>query len=176
MNRNVKLNKIAFLDRDGVLNSSKFNNGYIGYKKYFRWIPGAIKTIKYLKRNNYKVVVVSNQSGVARGYFTMNDVKQLHFYMQKKLIFHSTKIDKYFFCPFHINGIVKKFKKKSPLRKPNIGMFKQAEKLWNIDKRKSFMIGDQNSDIKFSKKAGIKGYLFKEKNLYNFIKKIKIND
>ena len=53
-------------------------------------------------------------------------------------------------------------------------MFKQAEKLWNIDKKKSFMIGDQNSDIKFSKKAGIKGYLFKEKNLYNFIKKIKI--
>ena len=87
MNRNVKLNKIAFLDRDGVLNSSKINNGYIGYKKHFRWIPGAIKTIKYLKRNNYKVVVVSNQSGVARGYFTMNDVKRLHFYMQKKINF-----------------------------------------------------------------------------------------
>jgi len=55
-------------------------------------------------------------------------------------------------------------------------MFKLAEKLWKIDKKKSFMIGDQVSDIKFSKKAGIQGYLFKEKNLYNFIKKIKIND
>ena len=161
MKRNTKLKKIAFLDRDGVLNSSKYNNGYIAHIKHFRWMPGAIKTIKYLKKNNYKVVVVSNQSGVARGYFTINDVKQLHLYMQKKLFFYKTKIDKYFFCPFHINGIIKKFKKASPLRKPNIGMFKLAEKLWKIDKKMSFMIGDQVSDIKFSKKAK---YFFADKD------------
>ena len=77
--------KIAFLDRDGVINKSKFQNGYIGKKKYFKLMPGAIKSIIYLKSLNYKVVVVSNQSGVARGYFKISDVYKLHKYLQKIL-------------------------------------------------------------------------------------------
>ena len=74
--------KIAFLDRDGVINKSNFNNGYIVKIEDFKLIPGVINAIKYLKSLNYKVVIVSNQSGVARGYFKMRDVYKLHNHLQ----------------------------------------------------------------------------------------------
>ena len=167
----MKKIKIAFLDRDGVINSSRINNGYVGSLKHFKWIPGAIKAIKFLNEKNYKVVVVTNQSGVARGFFTIKDVKTIHSYIQKTLKENEAKIDKFYFCPFHKDGIIKKYKKNSPLRKPNIGMFLLAKKRYNIDKKNSFMIGDQKTDMEFAKKAKIKGYLFNQKNLYQFIKK-----
>ena len=79
----MKLIKIAFLDRDGVINSNKLNKGYIGSLKHFRWVPGAIKAIKFLNDKKYRVIVVTNQSGVARGFFTIKDVKKIHSYIQK---------------------------------------------------------------------------------------------
>lgn len=163
--------KVAFLDRDGVINSSKINNGYVGYIKDFRWIPGSKKTIKYLKNLGYKIVIVTNQSGVARGYFSAKDVEILHKYVQSELRKIGTKVDKFFYCPFHKDGIIKRYKKKSKLRKPDIGMFLKVKKIWNIDKKNSFMIGDQITDMQFAKKAGIKGYFFDQDNLYNFITK-----
>jgi D-glycero-D-manno-heptose 1,7-bisphosphate phosphatase len=167
----MKLTKVAFLDRDGVINSNKFNKGYIGLLKHFRWVSGAIKAIKYLNKKNYKVVVVTNQSGVARGFFKIKDVKKIHSYIQNKVKENEAKIDAFYYCPFHKDGIVKKYKKNSLLRKPNIGMFNLAQKKWNIDKRNSFMIGDQKTDIEFAKRAKIKGYLFKDKNLFKFCRK-----
>ncbi len=162
--------KIAFLDRDGVLNKSEINNGYIGFIKDFKWIVGAKKTIKFLKKNNFKVVIVTNQSGIARGFFSIKDVYKLHNYLKLELIKFGTAVDKIYFCPYHKDGVIKKYKKNSMLRKPNIGMFLKASKIWNIDKKKSFMIGDQKTDMEFAKRAGISGYLFNKKNLYNFIK------
>tara|TARA_B100000579_G_C22178446_1_gene553017 strand:- start:42 stop:557 length:516 start_codon:yes stop_codon:yes gene_type:complete len=163
--------KVAFLDRDGVLNKSNINRGYIGYKKHFRWMPGAIKTIKYLKDLKYIIVVVSNQSGVARGYFKIKNVKNIHNYMNqilKKKI--KCEINKFIFCPYHIEGIVKRYKKKSNLRKPGIGMFKIANEKWKVDKRKSFIIGDQVTDMQFAQKVKIKGFKFKGSNLFKFVK------
>jgi D-glycero-D-manno-heptose 1,7-bisphosphate phosphatase len=165
----VKKNKIAFLDRDGIINSNKPNNGYISSLKYFKWVPGAVKAIKKLNKKKYKVVVVSNQSGVARGFFTIKDVKKIHFYIQKTLRENDAKIDTFYFCPYHKDGIIKKYKKNSSLRKPNIGMFHLAKKRWNVDKKNSFIIGDQKTDMEFAKRAKIKGYLFNKKNLYKFI-------
>ena len=165
--------KIAFLDRDGVINKSEINNGYIGAITNFKWMPGAIKAIKYLKSLNYKVVVVSNQSGIARGYFKMKDVNNIHGHIKKKLQKNQTKIDKFLFCPYHKDGVVKKYTKHSLLRKPNIGMFKIIDKIWKVDRKESFMIGDQKTDMQFAKKAKIKGFKYNEKNLYNFIKRIK---
>ncbi len=166
-----KFVKIAFLDRDGVINSSKVNNGYVGLIKDFRWIPGSRKTIKYLKDLGYKVVVVTNQSGIARGYFKVKDVISLHKYIQNELKKIGTKIDKFFYCPFHKDGIIKRYKKKSNLRKPDIGMFLKAKKIWNIDKKNSFIIGDQLTDMQFANKAGIRGYFFDKDNLFLFVKK-----
>ena len=166
----MKKYKIAFLDRDGVLNKSEINNGYIGFIKDFKWIAGAKKAIKFLKKNNFKVVIVTNQSGIARGFFSIKDVYKLHNYLKIELIKFGTAIDKIYFCPYHKDGVVKKYKKNSILRKPKIGMFLKVSKIWNIDKKKSFMIGDQKTDIEFAKRADIKGFLFDEKNLYNFVK------
>ena len=162
--------KIAFLDRDGVINSNKPNNGYISSLKDFKWIPGAIKAIKNFNKKKYKVIVVSNQSGVARGFFGIKDVKKIHHYIQKILKENGAKIDTFYFCPYHKDGIIKKYKKNSSLRKPNIGMFHLAKKKWNIDRKNSFMIGDQKTDMEFAKRAKINGYLFKKKNLYKFVK------
>ena len=164
--------KIAFLDRDGVINQKKYNNGYIGHKKYFKWVKGAKKTIKFLKEKKFKVVVVTNQSGVARNYFKISDVYKIHNHIQDDLKKINTKIDKFYFCPYHKDGIVKRYKKKSSLRKPQNGMFVLAKKKWNIDKKKTFMIGDQITDIQFAKKSRIRGYLFKGNDLYQFVKNI----
>ena len=86
------------------------------------------------------MVIVSNQSGVSRGYFSIKDVYKLHRYMKIELKKMGTNIDKIFFCPYHQDGIIKKYKKKSILRKPNIGMFLKAKKIWNIDKKNSLII------------------------------------
>jgi D-glycero-D-manno-heptose 1,7-bisphosphate phosphatase len=170
----MKKIKAAFLDRDGVINSCNFNKGYIGSLKYFKWVPGAIKAIKFLKEKNFKVIIVTNQSGVARGFFKIKDVKKIHFFIQKILKNNNTKIDAFYFCPFHKDGVIKKYKKDSVLRKPRIGMFNLVQKKWKIDKKKSFIIGDQKTDMQFAKRAKINGYLFNQKNLYQFIKKIKL--
>lgn len=164
--------KIAFLDRDGVINSNKINGGYVGEIKNFKWIPGAKKAIKFLKKNNFKVVIVTNQSGIARGYFSIKDVYKLHRYLKDELIKFGTFVDKIYFCPYHVDGVIYKYKKRSSLRKPSIGMFKKACKIWKIDKKYSFMVGDQITDMEFANKAKIKGYMFKGRNLYDFISKI----
>lgn len=163
--------KIAFFDRDGVLNSSKINNGYIGKVKDFKWIPGAKKTLKYLKDKGFKIVIVTNQSGIARNYFSLRDLYKINKYIKDSLKRMNVKIDAIFFCPYHVDGVIKKYTKKSTLRKPNNGMFKLAEKKWKIDKRKSFIIGDQKTDMMFAKKSKIKGFLFSKKNLFDFVKK-----
>ena len=165
--------KIAFFDRDGVLNISNINDGYIGFKKDFKWVTGAKRALKYIQNLGYKIIIVTNQSGVARGYFSIKDVNILHKYMRASLKKIDVRISGIFFCPFHIDGVVSKYKKKSNLRKPNNGMFLKVKKKMKIDIENSFMIGDQKTDMKFAKKSKIKGYLFKEKNLYKFlIKKI----
>ena len=113
----MKLTKVAFLDRDVVINSNKFNNGYIGNLKHFRWIRGAKKTIKFLSLNKYKIIVVTNQSGVARGFFKIKDVNKIHSFIQKKLKQINAKIHKFYYSPYHIDGVVKKYKKKKSIKK-----------------------------------------------------------
>ena len=168
-----KKTKIAFLDRDGVINSNKINGGYIGKVKDFKWLKGSKKAIKYLKLKNFKVVIVTNQSGIARGYFSLKDFYKINKHIVSELQKIDTKIDKIVFCPYHIDGVIKKYRKKSNLRKPGIGMFKKINKIWKVDKHKSFMIGDQLTDMQFAKKAGIRGYFFNSEDLYQYvIKKI----
>ena len=166
-----KKTKIAFLDRDGVINSSKINSGYIGKIKDFKWLKGSKKAIKYLKSKEFKVVIVTNQSGIARGYFSLKDLYKINRHIVSELKKIETKVDKIVFCPYHEKGTVRKYKKKSNLRKPNIGMFNKINKIWKVDKQKSFMIGDQLTDMQFAKKAGIRGYLFNSTDLYRYVKK-----
>ena len=134
-------------------------------------VQGCKKAIKLLNKNHYKVVIVTNQSGIARGFFAKRDVNNLHRYIKLTMKEYGGQVDAIYYCPYHKDGKITKFRKKSKLRKPEIGMFKLAQKKWKIDKRKSFMIGDQTTDMLFAKKANITGYLFNEENLYEFVKK-----
>ena len=160
--------RLIFLDRDGVLN---IDRGYVGFKKDFRWAEGAIETIKYLNSKNYNIFVISNQSGVARGYYKENDVVNLHNYMRDFLLKRKLYINQIYFCPFHEDGVVKKYSFKSKFRKPDIGFFSKIKRDWNIKHlQDTYMVGDQASDMEFAAKCGIRGLLFKGKNLDRLVK------
>lgn len=160
--------KVIFLDRDGVINEDK---GYVGFRKDFIWKPGSIRSFKYLVKKNYNIFVITNQSGIARGFFSELDVINLHQYILDELRKKNCYINQIYYSPFHIEGIIKKYKKKSDCRKPGIKFFKDIVKDWEINTKNLYMIGDQITDMEFAKRSGIKGKLFRKKNLYNFIKK-----
>ena len=104
------LNKAAFLDRDGVINK---NYGYVYNLDNFVWLKNVKKAIKYLNHKNFKVFVISNQSGVARKIFTEKDVNKLHRWMNSELKKINAKIDKFYYCPFHPKYGSKYYKKKA---------------------------------------------------------------
>ena len=159
-------NKALFLDRDGVINK---NFGYVFSMKNFVWLKNVKKAIKYAYDKKYLIIVITNQSGVARGFYKENDIKILHSVINRKLKKKNCKIHDFFYCPYHPKYGNKKYKKKSYLRKPSPGMIFQAVKKWNIDINKSFMIGDKKIDMIAAKRSNLK--FIKKK--YNLLKEIK---
>ena len=160
------LKPAAFLDRDGVINEEK---GYVYKVDDFEWIDGAKESIKYLNDNNYYVFVVTNQSGIARGYYSERDVILLHDYINNELKKLEAHIDEFFISPYHPSN-VNEYLHLSHLRKPETGMLDLALRKWSIDKSRSFLIGDKATDIECAAKFRIKGHLFKNRNLLDFIK------
>jgi len=156
----------AFLDRDGVINKEK---GYVYKVDDFEWIEGSKESIKYLNDNGYYVFVVTNQSGIARGYYSEKDVIFLHKYINDELKNINAHIDEFFFSPYHPDN-TKKYSHLSHLRKPEVGMLDMAASKWKIDKPKSFLIGDKKTDIECAEKFFIRGHLFKGGSLLDFIK------
>ena len=161
-----KLNKAVFLDRDGVINR---NSGYVTHIEKFVWLKNAKLGIKLLNKYKYKVFIITNQSGVARGLYSEKEVIKLHKWINIELKKVNAKINDFFYCPYHPHGLIKKYKKKSFLRKPNPGMIYKAQKKHNIDLERSFMIGDQRSDEICAKKAKVK-FFYKKNNLLKDIK------
>jgi D-glycero-D-manno-heptose 1,7-bisphosphate phosphatase len=160
--------KALFLDRDGVINK---NFGYVFLYKDFVWLKNVKKAIKYAYDKNYLIIVATNQSGIARGFFSESDVKKLHSEINKDLKKKNCKIHDFFYCPYHPKFGNKKYRKNSYLRKPNPGMILQAVKKWKINVNKSFMIGDKITDKIASKRANLK-FIKKKYNLFAEIKKI----
>ena len=154
--------KCVFLDRDGVINQDK---GYISKISDFKIYPGVGKAISLLNKKKYLVIIITNQSGIGRGLIKIKELEYLHNYLKKKIKKDGAKIDDIFYCPFHPEFGKGKYKKKSNDRKPGDGMIRKAIKKWKIDTKKSFMIGDKISDKIAAKKAKIKFFYKKEKNL-----------
>ena len=161
--------KCAFLDRDGVINEDK---GYISKISDFKIYPGVGKAISLLNKKKYLVIIITNQSGIGRGLIKIKELENLHNYLKKKIKKDGAKIDDIFYCPFHPEFGKGKYKKKSNDRKPGDGMIKKAIKKWKINIKTSFMIGDKISDKLAAKKAKIKFFYKKEKNLNTQIKNI----
>ena len=154
-----------FLDRDGVINH---DDGYVGSKDRFRWMPGAKAAIRLANDAGYFVFVVTNQSGVARGYYKTDDVVNLFDWMQGELRQDGAYIDDWRHCPYHPEGVVEGLSTAHPWRKPEPGMLLDLMKSWDIDVARSLMIGDQKSDIAAAEAAGVRGYQFDGPDLYLF--------
>jgi D-glycero-D-manno-heptose 1,7-bisphosphate phosphatase len=148
--------RAVFLDRDGTINVEK---DYLYKTEDFEFIPGAQEAIKKLKGAGFLVIVVSNQSGVARGFFDEDAVNQLHQHIQDELIDYGTSIDDFYFCPHHPDKGMGAYKLDCNCRKGKPGMLLQAALEHNLDLQHSFMVGDKLADIEAGKRAGCESLL-----------------
>lgn len=156
------LRPAIFVDRDGVLNVDK---GYAYQLGDLALFPGAAQAVATLKRRGYVVVVVSNQSGIARGMFTEADAQKFNAALDKALRRDSgAGIDAFFMCPHHPDGTVDAYKKVCDCRKPAPGMLLKAAKALRIDLAKSYMVGDRPDDITAGLAAGVTPIQVKSKD------------
>ena len=157
-----------FLDRDGVINVDK---GYTYKPEDLNFIDGIENGIKAANEAGYYVIVVTNQAGVARGYYTLKDTDAFHVEIQERLANKGAHVDAFYSCPYHKDGNIPEYTiDDHPDRKPNPGMLLKAFNDWSIDKENSFLIGDKDHDVTAAERAGIKGILFEGQNLEQLIK------
>lgn len=147
----------AFLDRDGVLNVDR---GYTFKPDDLELMPAVAAAVRLLNAAGYTVIVVSNQSGVARGFFTEAAVKVFNAHLQDVLLAQGARIDAFYYCPHHPDGKIKDLAVRCTCRKPQPGMLEQAARDWPIDRNRSFLIGDKDDDVAAAKAFGIRGVKF----------------
>ena len=158
---------VAFLDRDGVLNR---DDGYVHRAEQIVWVEGAIEAVRWLNERGFYVFVITNQGGVAHGYYEEQHVHDLHGWMQQEMQRHGAHIDAFEHCPFHPEGVVERYRQDSAFRKPEPGMILKLQREWPTDPARSFLVGDRDSDIQAASAAGIAGYKFERGNLLRFLK------
>lgn len=161
------LRPAVFLDRDGVLN---VDHGYVSNRTNFEWIPGAIEAVRALNVGGYYVFVATNQSGIARGLYTEQDMHLLHEYMAGEFKRAQAHIDDWRHCPFHSEGTIEKFTQASDWRKPGPGMILDLMKAWPVDRESSVLIGDKESDVQAARAAGVRALQFPGGNLFEFVR------
>jgi len=142
----------AFLDRDGTLNE---DSGYTHKVEEFHWLPAARETIKALNDLGYLVVVITNQAGVARGFYTEKDVQSLHRWMTEDLRVVGAHIDAFYYCPHHPTEGVGEYRAVCDCRKPRPGLILRAVQDWNIDIHHSLAVGNELSDSEAFRIAGV---------------------
>ena len=157
--------RAVFLDRDGTINVDKH---YLYRWDEFEFMEGVPEAIKGFHDLGYCVIVVTNQSGVARGYYSEDDVKILHEHINECLQKYKTQIDGFYYCPHLQNGKIFQYRKKCRCRKPEKGLFEQAIREWNIDPFNSWTIGDRERDIIPGINMGMKGILLTDSESYTF--------
>lgn len=157
----------VFLDRDGVINVDR---GYVSSRAHFKWIPGAIEAIKALNDAGYYVFVATNQSGIARGLYSEHEMQELHDYIAKKLAEQGAHVDDWRHCPFHPKGTIAAFARVSDWRKPGPGMILDLVQAWPVDRARSVLIGDKESDMLAAAAAHVRGLRFCGGNLLAFVR------
>lgn len=162
-------NKAVIFDRDGTLN---IDVNYLHKVEDFSWVSGAVEALVWLSKKNYELYVVTNQSGIARGYFTINDMQKVHDYMNAELEKVGVKIKKFYFCPHLKEGKIKEFAIDCDCRKPKAGMLLQCLNENNLSPDNCVVIGDSERDLESAKNANIKGFLYSGGSLLEFVKKI----
>lgn len=149
------MKRAVFIDRDGTINVEK---EYLYLSAELEFIPGAATAIRLLNEAGFLVVVVTNQSGVARGYYTEEDVHNLHRYIASQLELSGARVDAWFYCPHHPSGRGS-YALPCRCRKPQPGMLQEAARRFDIDLESSFMIGDKLVDVAAGRAAGCRSIL-----------------
>jgi len=157
---------MALLDRDGVLN---VDSGYPFRPDHIVWIDGAFQALARLKEKGYRAVVVTNQSGVARGLYGEADVAALHAWMASEIAARGGDIAAFYYCPYHPEATIAEYRRDHPDRKPAPGMLLRALAQFPTQLERSFLVGDRDSDVAAAQAAGIKGHLFGGGNLAAFV-------
>lgn len=149
-------NKAVFLDRDDTLIDDP---GYINHPDQVELLPGAVEALVQLRKMGYKLIVVSNQSGVARGIVSEDVLEHIHQRLRELLGRGNAHLDAIYYCPYHPEGVIEDYRAESDLRKPNPGMLLRAADELKIDLSESWMIGDSYRDVIAGKRAGCKTVL-----------------
>ncbi len=142
--------RAIFLDRDGIIN---VDHGYVSQIKDFEFNEGIFEVLRSLQSKGFLLIVVTNQSGIGRGYYTEEEYMKLTSYYVEELMNEGIKIDAVYHCPHAPE-------EKCKCRKPQSGMLKAAKKQFNIDMKNSWMIGDKESDMLAGKNAGVENRVY----------------
>jgi len=164
------LSKAVFLDRDGTINVEK---QYLYKKEEFEFLPGVLDGLKLLQKAGYLLVIVTNQSGIARGYYSEDQFHDLNNWMLSKLEEYGITITKVYYCPHHPNAVVEKYKMDCECRKPKLGMYQMAVQEYGIDLNDSYAIGDKIRDCAICKDSGCKGILIQDNEEATVISDVK---
>ncbi len=159
------LKPALFLDRDGVINQDR---GFVSDIPSWAWMAGAIECVRNFKARDWYVFIVTNQSGIAFGYYTEADMHQVHAHMMAGFADAGTSVDAVYTCPFHPEASDRRYRKSTHNRKPGPGMILQAMADFPVKREASFLIGDKPTDIMAAHAAGIGGFLFQGGNLAEF--------
>lgn len=154
------------LDRDGVCN---VDHGWVGTRERFEWVGGAKAAIVEASRQGWHVFIVTNQSGVARGHYTEDDVRALHRWMLDEVLEAGGTIDDFRYCPYHPEAPLEAYRRVSDWRKPGPGMIVDLLRAWEVDAADSLMVGDQATDMDAAAAAGVTGHLFPGGDLSDFV-------
>lgn len=148
----LKTNRALLLDRDGVIN---VDHGYVIRPEDFIFNEGVFDLVAEAKRKGYVVIVVTNQSGIGRGYYTEDDFWQLMAWVEQQFVAHGGGLDKIYFCPTHPVYGLGNYRQENEYRKPGPGMLLQAARDYNLDLAHSILVGDKASDIEAGIRAGV---------------------
>jgi D-glycero-D-manno-heptose 1,7-bisphosphate phosphatase len=156
----------AFLDRDGVLN---VDIDFLHRVEDVVWISGALAAVRRLNKRFTRVVVVTNQSGIARGLYRAEDVERLHAWMAASAAAQGARIDAFYYCPHHPTAGSGAYTLACDCRKPEPGMLLRAIAEHAIEPAASLLIGDRASDVEAARRAGVRGFLFPGGDLDDFV-------
>lgn len=158
--------RALFLDRDGVCN---IDHGWVGTRDRFEWVDGARDAIGAATARGWHVFVVTNQSGVARGFYTEDDVRALLRWMADDAMRAGGTVDDARFCPYHPEAPLPAYRRASDWRKPAPGMILDLLRTWDLDPARCLLVGDQDSDMAAARAAGVPGHKFGGGNLLRFV-------
>lgn len=163
------MNKAVFLDRDGTINVDK---GYLYKIEDFKLLPGVVEGLRLLQDAGYLLIVISNQSGIARGYYSEEDLLSLNRWMTDMLERQEIHLAGIYYCPHHPEGTIPQYSIRCKCRKPELGLFYRAVDVFDIQLSKSWVIGDKIRDCSICEKTLCKGFLVGTNEKKEIIEKV----